>query len=110
MRKAIVSLELPPAVRTLVVEVQDPGIVRGFLTGIRQKPVLVGNGNQVVEEVPTLLVEVDPDAPKRKRSFLIVDTNEVIENSSGLVFVTYITSRTGKVYHLFENTNYLPDL
>lgn len=104
MHRAIEMVPMPVGVSEFDLELRDPGIVRLFLTGMREKSsLLVQGGKKVVEEIGMLLVEVDPTAVPRKRHFFVISQNQAIESTKKLVYRgTTQTPHSGLMFHLFE--------
>jgi hypothetical protein len=112
MKRAIIPIELPQGVQQFEVELQEPGTVHSFLMGYRKKKTLLAmpdtpDGQQVVEEVPTIMVEVDPTTAPRRRKFVVLATGQVAE-ASALKFIgtTMSQANGGALYHLFEEFDY----
>jgi hypothetical protein len=111
MKKAVVFMELPVGIRQFELEIQEPGIIRQFGMGVRQKTIVASSvitgpdaGKPVLEEVPYILVEVNPDARKVKRQFVVLNTGEVFEAVS-FEYKASAASRSNNVFHLYENTS-----
>lgn len=107
MKRAIVMIELPKGKREFEIEIPEPGIVHNFVMGVRMKKTLIaqagGQAGQMAEEVPSIMVEVDPDAPLRKRKFVVLEMMQIVEAEKIRYLATTMSQANGGVFfHLFE--------
>lgn len=105
MKRKIVRLLLPNVKAAFELEIQEPGRVRNFAMSYAQRAVAIpvaGGEARAVDEIPTLLVEVDPEAPSRTRRFLLAQEDAVVEGPA-LEYLGCAGSRaTNSVVALFE--------
>lgn len=116
MKRAIITMELPSRMQKMALNIQDPGVIRGFAMGLRPRSVVsaiempgLKPGQQMMEEIPVLLVEVDPDAPTRRRYLAVVATDEVLEAEGEFVYRATAGSRAGVAFHIFEGLDVKED-
>ena len=107
MKRIVVKI-IVPREREFELNLQEPGVVHQFLMGYEKKKIAIAMpgmqpGQEVVEELPTLLVEIDPDGPFRKRKFLVVPEGIGLE-ADKLVYLGTTLSRVGNgvFVHLWE--------
>lgn len=113
MKRAILALALEKG-PTYELEVPEPGIVRNVLMGMRERKIappstdfLSAVSKPVVEEVATIVFEVDPSegVPTRKRRFTIVKDVQTIESDNVLEYCGMLMSQNGMVWSLWEEKN-----
>jgi len=90
------------------VEVHDPATVRGILVaGVAPSIITPASAGvapeMLLKTVPAVVFEVNPDAPKRTRSFIWVPGNTMVDYKGKLQFChLYVDETTGHPYALFE--------
>jgi hypothetical protein len=96
------------------VELNEPGIARHFAIGMKEAPIIAGsiiqpgasqhiNGQKMMEIVPTIFFEVDPEAPKRNRHFVLVRIGQTVETDESLVYHgAFILPPHGEPLFVFE--------
>lgn len=104
MKRAMEMVELPLGTAEMDVQIREPGIVRMFIMGMREKSGLLVQGNKkLIEEVPVVLAEVDPEGEKRSHRFLLIRDDQAIESTATLVYRgTAQSPHSGRMFHLFE--------
>lgn len=107
MKRAIEEVRLPQGQFEFSIEIRKPGIIRNFIMAYAQKKTLIAMGGQtqpVVEEIPMLFVEVDPDEAVEERRFVVVQHGKAVESDMKLIYrgTTQTQMGQGPLFHLFE--------
>lgn len=108
MKRSIEEVRLPQGKFEFEVEIRKPGIIHNFMMGYSRKQTAIadlsGREQQVVEEIPLLMVEVDPDEEKVTRKFFVVPHGKAIESEMKLLYrgTTQTGMGQGPLFHLFE--------
>lgn len=90
--------------REVTFQLADPGIVRS-VQWVLEKRLVMAAGAPSFDEVLTAFVEYSPNATKRNRRFLVMETGAVmgVPDGAALVFLgTAVSGNTGRVAHLYE--------
>jgi hypothetical protein len=108
MKRAIIPIVLPMKVREFELEILKPGRIHNFVMGHREVKTLlaqpgVPQGQRMMEEVPTIVVEVDPDETADLRKFVVVEMGQAVE-AWKLIYIGSTMSQAGggTMFHLFE--------
>lgn len=97
-------IRLPEDKHEIEFTIADPGIVRAVAFCLEQRLVMT-SGAPSFNEVLTLFVEFSPNAPQRKRRFLLMETGRTVSVPDGhaLAFVgSAVSGNTGHVAHVYE--------
>lgn len=98
MKRTVITIPCnamkPTEAAEIVLGIQEPGNICDCLLTMREAKtailsaaeVLEAKGKPVAEFVPTILVEVDPDARTKARNFLIVPPGQLIETEHTVMY------------------------
>lgn len=93
------------------IEINGPGIVRGTMLSVKQTSLVVASPDAPqVTLVPTILFEIDPDAPKKKRTFAILPVNKTIESQNQLEYRGHFLYPDGNIFFLYEEMDVPEDV
>lgn len=111
MKRAIEILSAPDGYLPFELEVRDPGHVRSVVTGYQAPSIIApADGGKppevLMRPAPSLLFEVDPDRPPRRRKFVWLLAGKAVTYDGKLTFrATYIDEPTGMPMILYEATS-----
>jgi hypothetical protein len=97
-------INLPEGQSELVVQINEPGIVRS-VTWCLEKRLVMTRGNAQFDEVLTMFIEVSPTGPRRTRRFAVLPTDKKMSVPDGYALEylgTAASGNTGQVAHLYE--------
>lgn len=110
MKRVLVPLALPAMKGTEAAEcdfdIADPGDIAECL--IQVKPIVGGivmapeANKPQFEFIPTMLVNIDPDLPPKRRHFIISPPMQVIESEKDLVYRGRFLFPDGKMLCMYE--------
>lgn len=108
MKRAIEILSVPDGYTPFKLEIRDPGVVRGVVTGYEAPSIVApADGGKPPELLmrpkPSIMFEVDPDAKPRTRHFVWLVAGKMVTYPGQLVFRgTYVDEPTGMPALLYE--------
>jgi hypothetical protein len=109
MKRAIEILPSKPGYEPFQLEVQEPGIVRGVVTGFEEPSKILLGGDvggakpQELKPLAAVMFEVDPDREKKIRNFIWLPAGMKLNYPNKLEFrATYVDEVTGTPLLLFE--------
>lgn len=100
-RVTVVPIQI--AVGRISLKIKEPGIVRGV--AFEQKPNLILRaGEPQFIESPVIFVEASPDGPLVNRSFVAIQSGELVEvaDDERAIWMATGVSARGMVVHVFE--------
>jgi len=101
---AIAQIALPHE-QVCELEIQEPGIIRHVAIGGEPKVTVGVDGKRQVRELIILFAEIDPDAPKRSRTFMVLQPGAGFEAEKGVDALWCgigLSHNTGSVAYVYE--------
>jgi hypothetical protein len=110
VKRTVIPIALTPMkgdeAAELDIEIQEPGIICESLLQVRPATGAIVSvrdaDKQPLEMVPTIMVIIDPEAPRHKRHFIIVPPFRIIDSASDVVYRGRFLFPTGLALLLFE--------
>lgn len=101
---AIAQIALPHE-RVCEIEIREPGIIRHVAIGGEPKVTVGLDGKRHVRELIILFAEIDPEAPKRSRTFMVLQPGNGFDAEKGVDAIWCgigLSHNTGSVAYVYE--------